>query len=107
MADDDVQQQEFQFQIAWPDGIADQAQVANQFMIANDGSEPNGPDNAGIYLLVGHVGAPLWATSPEAAQERVANFGTSIPVQPKGAFFMTRGKAHELWETLGKHLGVS
>jgi hypothetical protein len=107
VTDDDIQQQDLQVQIAWPEGLADQAQVANQFMLAFDGSSAGGQQAAGVYLLVGHVGAPVWATSQEAAEQHIANFGSSIPVQPRGAFFMSHGKAYELWQALGKHLGVS
>lgn len=101
------QQQQVQVQIAWPDGLADQAQLCNQFMFAFDGSESNGQSAAGMYFLVGHVAPPLWATSPEAVAEHIENFGSTVPVQPRGSFFMSRGKAIELWEQLGKHLGVA
>lgn len=107
VANDSFEQQQVQVQIAWPDGLADQAQLCNQFMFAFDGAESNGQGAAGIYLLVGHVAPPIWATSEEAVAEHVAKFGHTVPVQPRGSFFMSRGKAIELWETLGKHLGVA
>ncbi|MCK8673417.1 hypothetical protein M1M07_20180 [Rhodococcus sp. HM1] len=94
-----------QVQTAWPDGVTDQAQLANQFFIITDGADPSGPENAGLYLLVGHVGAPIWAGNEQALQQ-IARTGGTIPVQPRGSYYVSRAKAVELWQVLGAHLGL-
>lgn len=91
---------EIQMQAAWPDGLTEQAQVVNQFAMLND----NTPEAPGVYLLLGHLGAPIWLT-PEIARQRAAESNYVLPIAPRGSYFMTRQRAEELWTTLGKHLG--
>ncbi|WP_395705256.1 hypothetical protein [Rhodococcus ruber] len=91
---------EIQMQAVWPEGVSEQAQVVNQFALLND----NTPGEPGVYLLVGHLGAPIWLT-PEIARQRAAEANYVLPIAPRGAYFMTRQRAEELWSILGKHLG--
>lgn len=89
-----------QVQLAWPDGLADQASVANQFFLLSDGDD----ESSGSYLLFGHVGPPAWAT-PEVVQQKLEQTGGVLPVQPRGAFFMSRHRLRELHKLIHDHLG--
>lgn len=85
----------------WPEALAESAQVANQFVVANDIT-----GTGGVYLLVGHLAAPVFLDS-EHARQRIAQLGAAVTIQPRGAFFMTQRSAEQLRDVLVKHLGPS
>lgn len=93
---------EITLQTVWPEGLTDQAQVVNQFAINWDGIRS---DRSGMYLLIGHVGAPTWA-SEQIARERAQLLSNALPIQPRGAFYLTHERALELWKMLGIQLGM-
>lgn len=86
-------------QVRWPDDIGANAEAVNQVVFAFDQLISDV-----IYMYLGHVGPPPWV-SPEVAQERLAATGNTITIEPKGSFVLSRTRAEELWEALGKHLG--
>lgn len=87
-----------QVRAVWPEGLAESAQVANQFALTDD---PAGP--GGIYLLFGHLAAPVWL-SEEHAEQRLKQLGGAVTISPRGAFYMTRATAERLRDTLDLHL---
>jgi hypothetical protein len=88
----------FQIPLAWPVDLASQAQPVNQALFAWD------QDNHDVlYAMFGHVGPPLWL-SPEQLQQFAESF-QALAVQPRGSFVISRTKAEEIWDALGRHLG--
>lgn len=92
--------QELTFQTRWPEGLTENAQVINQFAMVND----NTPGEPGMYLLLGHIGAPVW-TTPDHARQIAEETSGILGIAPRGSFFLSRFRAEELWGMLGKHLG--
>lgn len=92
------------FEVVWPNDSAAGAQVVTQFGILSDGGTPESPQPAGLYLVMGDVAPPPWFT--DAARERgIVETKGQIHVQVRSAVYMTRVRAEELYEALGKHLG--
>lgn len=92
---------DIQVRALWPEGLAESAQVANQFVVANDIT-----GTGGVYVLLGHLAAPVFVDA-EHARQRLAQLGAAVTIQPRGAFFMTRQSAEQLRDVLVKHLGPS
>ncbi|OZE80777.1 hypothetical protein CH304_16225 [Rhodococcus sp. 15-649-1-2] len=90
---------EFQVQTVWPADLAAQAQVVNQCLFAWDEANRDV-----VYMLFGHVAPPLFLT-PETAHQYLEQNGAQIPIQPRGSFIVSRSRAEEIWEALGRHLG--
>lgn len=91
-------EQGLQVQAIWPEGLSDNAQVVNQFAVADD---PAGP--GAVYLLFGHLSAPVWL-SQEHAEQRLKQLGGAVTISGRGAFYMTRANAERLREILDVHL---
>jgi hypothetical protein len=92
-------EESFQIPLAWPIDLASQAQPVNQALFAWD------QDNREVvYMMFGHVGPPIWLT-PDAAKQHATQFGETLAVQPRGSFIMSRYRAEEVWNALGRHLG--
>jgi hypothetical protein len=89
---------QIQVQAVWPEGIASAAQVVNQFAISDDATSPGA-----VYLMLGHLGAPVFV-SPEQAEQRLKQQGNAIPINPRGAFYMTMGNIERLRDLLTDHL---
>ena len=87
-----------QVQAVWPEGMSENAQVVNQFAVADD---PAGP--GAIYLLLGHLASPVWL-SKEHAEQRLKQLGGAVTINGRGAFYMTRENARRLREILDTHL---
>jgi hypothetical protein len=87
-----------QVQAIWPEGLSESAQVANQFALTDD---PAGP--GAVYLLFGHLAAPVWL-SQEHAEQRLKQLGGAVTINPRGAFYMTRANAERLRDILDSHL---
>ena len=88
-------------QVRWPDDIGANAEAVNQVLFSYDQTLTDV-----IYMYLGHIAPPPWS-SPEVAQERLAAAGNSLDITPKGSFVLSRTRAEELWEALGRHLGKS
>jgi hypothetical protein len=92
------QVQSLKIQSIWPEGLAENPQVVNQFVIAND---PAGPE--GVYLVFGHLASPVWL-SEEHAEQRLKQLGGALTINGRGAFYMTRANAERLRQILDTHL---
>ena len=92
---------EFPINLVWPEALGEAAQVANQFVISDDISDKNG-----VYLLLGHVSAPVYL-DPEVARQRLAERGNSLPISARGAFYMTRLNLEKLRDIINNHLAKS
>jgi hypothetical protein len=92
--------QPVQVQAIWPEGMSEAAQVANQFALSNDVTGPGG-----VYLLFGHLAAPVFL-SPEHARQRMEQLGGAVTIQPRAALYLTRENAVRLRELLDAHLGA-
>lgn len=57
-----------------------------------------------VYMYLGHIAPPPWMTQEEVNARREEAQGI-FPVEPQGSFVLSRRRAEELWEALGKHLG--
>lgn len=90
---------QYDLDLHWPSDIGAQAQVVNKALFAWDETQQDV-----VYMYLGHVAPPPWLT-PEEAAERGKELGSKFPVEPQGSFIMSRRRAEELWEALGKHLG--
>jgi hypothetical protein len=88
-----------ELKVLWPETLAAEAQVVNQALFVCDQESQDV-----VYFVLGHVAPPLWLT-PDAARERLGRVGNEIHVQPRGSFLMSRKRAEDMWEALGKHLG--
>jgi hypothetical protein len=86
-------------QVRWPDDIGANAEAVNQVVFSYDQLIPDV-----VYMYLGHIAPPPWV-SPEVAAERLTAVGGTLPITAKGAFALSRTRAEELWEALGKHLG--
>ncbi len=89
---------ELRVQAIWPEGLSEGAQVVNQFAATDD---PAGP--GAMYLLFGHLAAPVWL-SQDHAEQRLKQLGGAVTISPRGAFYMTRGNAERLRDMLNTHL---
>ncbi|HZE16813.1 MAG TPA: hypothetical protein VE197_14530 [Mycobacterium sp.] len=85
--------------LRWPDDMGVDAQPVNQVMFLWDQLITDA-----LYMYLGHVAPPPWS-SPEDAQESLATTGNKIYISPRGSFILSRTRAEELWEALGRHLG--
>jgi hypothetical protein len=89
---------EFPIQLVWPEGLADAAQVVNQFVLANDLSDPGA-----LYLLLGHAATPVYLDQAHLEQ-RLQERGSALPISARGSFYMTRENAEKLRDIIDKHL---
>lgn len=87
-----------QVRAIWPEGLSESAQVVNQFALTDD---PAGP--GAVYLLFGHLAAPVWL-SQDHAKQRLRQLGGAVTIGSRGAFYMTRGNAERLRDALDTHL---
>lgn len=86
-------------QLEWPADSTREAAVVTHAAVLWDGED----SLQGVYLLLGHLAPPVW-TTPEEAERNLTASGGRLPVDLRGAFFMTRTRAKELWMALGQHL---
>ncbi|WP_421840545.1 hypothetical protein [Mycobacterium sp.] len=86
-------------ELVWPPQATQDAQVVTHAAILLDAE----PSRQGMYLLLGHLGPPAWA-SPGEARRQLEDCGGKLPVALRGSFFLTRARAEELWKVLGAHL---
>ncbi len=86
-------------QVRWPDDIGANALPVNQVVFSYDQLIPDV-----VYMYLGHIAPPPWLT-PEVAAERLDLVGGSLPIAAQGSFILSRTRAEELWEALGKHIG--
>lgn len=91
--------QTYQLPLAWPIDIASQAVPVNQVVCSWEAN-----NRQMMYLILGHAGPPL-LLSPEGMQQFVEQT-EAYPVQPRGSFVMSHDAAVNLWEVLGRHLGL-
>jgi hypothetical protein len=88
------------FSVAWPDNVGYQSVPVNQFVFSGD----QGYQDT-VFMYLGVVAPPPWL-SQDVSEERGKALGYVLPVEPRGAFTMGRGRAMELWVILGQHLGM-
>ena len=88
-----------QLELAWPDDSGAWAHSVNKALFAWDEHQDL------VYMDLGHV-APLPWTTPEMAAERMKALKGKLEVELRGSFVMSRKRAVELWDVLGKHLGL-
>jgi hypothetical protein len=89
----------FPVKVVWPADATRDAAVVTHAAILWDGED----SLQGVYLLLGHLAPPMWE-SPEDAERQLAESDSRVPIDMRGAFFMTRARAKELWIALGQHL---
>ena len=93
----------FQAQIAWPDRAMSKPVLINASAVTQSAGNSDGTSDGSVYLLLGHVGFPIFADQAEARQ--YFESGKVLPVDLEGSFFLQRSKAHDLWVALGSQLG--
>jgi len=89
----------------WPEGALNSAQVTNQFALVTPPATSSGEPDEGLYVLLGHVGPPLWGTEEDAAAASV-NGRFEMPIQMNAALYMSRARAEELARALLAHLSL-
>jgi hypothetical protein len=90
---------QYNMDLVWATDAGAQAQVVNKALFAWDENQRDV-----VYMYLGHVAPPPWF-SQKQAEEHAEAMHNKFPVQPQGAFLLSRRRAEELWEALGKHLG--
>ena len=98
MTEPGAEPRQFPIQFVWPEALGEAAQVVNQFVLANDVSDPGA-----VYLLLGHAAAPVYLDEAHAAQ-RLSERGHALPITARGSFYMTRENAKKLRGILDDHL---
>jgi hypothetical protein len=87
--------------VEWPSTANAGARVANIYAYQWD------QDRTGLYLLVGHVGIPVWVGPGDRERWEEANPDNRIEVESLGAFYMTDKVARDLCKGLANHLGMA
>lgn len=95
---------ELQVQTGWPADALRDPVVVNQALVAQAPGGSSGTPDGSIYLLLGHITFPL-INDPEALSAYIAEHGGMLRAVPRGAFYMSRMRAEELWVALGQQLG--
>lgn len=85
-------------ELRWPDDIGNNTEVINQVLFSWDQQIPDA-----MYMYLGHVAPPPWLTE-ELAREKLKDTKI-LPIIAKGSFLMSRTRAEEFWDALGRHLG--
>ena len=87
--------------VAWPETANTEARVANIHAYQWD------QDRTGVYLLMGHVGIPLWLAPDDRQRWEKAHPDRRVAVEPLGAFYMTTKVARDFCKGLASHLGLT
>ncbi len=87
---------------SWPGDFSFDPQVINQVAITFDQGNPEL-----VYLMFGHIGPPLWMTD-DAVEQGIAQYEAEggVPVTTRGSFVVSRTRAIEIWESMGRMLGT-
>ncbi len=89
-----------ELQVVWPTDVSTSATIINQCAFSWD------QDNRDlVYMMLGHVGPPLFS-SPETVAGFLEESNGKIRVTPRGSFAVSTSRAFEIWDALGRHLGV-
>ncbi|OBG25428.1 hypothetical protein A5673_09075 [Mycobacterium sp. E3198] len=86
---------------AWPSAANSGARVSNIHAYQWD------KDRLGIYLMVGHVGLPVWVAPGDRERWEQEHPDNRVPVDVLGAFYMNRADATALCIGLARHLGFA
>lgn len=98
---------ELQFQVRWPVDATRNPSLVNQVAVAQPPNGAQGDADPGIYMMLGHVMAPLFAREEDAREFFGATFPTGVlDVDSIGSFYLARHKAFELFQALGAALGI-
>jgi len=95
-----------QVRTTWPADALENALLVNQALVATPPGGVNGREDDGVYLVLGHVSAPL-AASPEDLKEIMARTNGDLRISVRGSFYLSSLRAEELWHALGASLGKS
>jgi hypothetical protein len=85
---------------AWPSTAHAGARVSNVHAFQWD------KDRMGIYLMMGHVGLPIWLAPGDREIWEAEHPGYRIPVETLGAFYMNKLDAMTFCVKLAQHLGL-
>jgi hypothetical protein len=91
---------EQEFRVVWPSDANSRAQVSNMNAFQWDA------ERAGIYLLLGHIGPPIWLTTQQALEFMQDNPEPTLPVEALGTFYMNTAIATQFCKALASHLGL-
>jgi hypothetical protein len=64
-------------------------------------------DRTGVYLIMGHVGIPLWVAPGDREHWEQDHPDHRIAVEPLGSFYMTEKVAKDLCRRFATHLGLT
>lgn len=85
----------------WPQSANAGARVTNIHAYQWD------KDRTGIYLMLGHLGLPLWVAPDDRERWEQVHPDHRIPVETLGAFYMTEQVAKDFCRRFAAHLGFS
>ncbi|HTX55300.1 MAG TPA: hypothetical protein VMD08_17990 [Candidatus Baltobacteraceae bacterium] len=86
---------------AWPETANAGARVSNMHVYQWD------QDHTGIYLMMGHLGLPIWVAPDDRQRWEQDHPDNRAAVEPLGAFYMTEKIAKDFCRGLAKHLGLT
>lgn len=87
--------------MAWPETANAGARVSNVHVYQWD------KDRTGVYLMMGHVGLPIWVAPDDQERWQRDHPDNRIAVEPLGAFYMTEQDARALCIGFARHLGLT
>ncbi|MDO3636005.1 hypothetical protein [Mycolicibacterium arseniciresistens] len=85
---------------AWPSAPHTRSLVANLSAFQWD------QDRAGVYLMFGAVGVPIWLSDQDRDDWLAAHPDHRIPVEPIASVYMNKERVTDLVMKLGAHIGL-
>lgn len=89
--------------IRWPQTATRDSIFVNQVAVSGAAGTASGEPEQGLYLMLGHVAPPLFEDA-DAAREFQDSTDGSIEVGVRGAYYLPRIRAIELYQLLGSQL---
>ena len=86
---------------AWPSTANAGARVSNMHAYQWD------KDRLGLYLMMGHIGLPIWLAPEDREIWEAEHPGNRVPVETLGTFYMNRADATAFCVGLARHLGLT
>lgn len=86
---------------AWPQTANAGARVANIHAYQWD------QNHSGVYVMMGHLGIPMWVAPDDRALWEKDHPDNRVPVEPLGAFYMNETVAKEFCKGLAAYLGLT
>jgi hypothetical protein len=86
---------------AWPHTAHVGARVSNIHLYQWD------QERTGLYLIMGHIGLPIWETPDDRVRWEEDHPDHRVAVETLGTFYMTEQVARDLCEGLVAHLGLT